>query len=389
MKFNFDEVIPRHNTNSVKWDLSTDKDVLPMWVADMDFATAPAVTDALARRVAHGIFGYTLTSPALYDAIIKWWQARHGFTLKKDWIMPVQGVLPATSLLIRAFAKRGDKIIVQTPVYNHFFISIENCGCTALCNDLVYAGGTYSMDFDDLEKKAADPAAKLMLLCNPHNPVGRVWTKDELMKVHEICNRHHVFVVSDEIHSDIVFDGFRHIPFASLNDVAPLHSVTCASPSKTFNLAGIQSAYMICAVEDVRKKLETILNEQDTIFLNAFAAEALIAAYTNGVEWMEAMKQYVYANYQYLVKFIDQEMPQLKVLPLQATYLAWIDGSALQMSSAEIADALLQHHRLWVNAGTLYGANGEGFIRLNIATPMALLQEGLNRLRDFVKSKSE
>jgi cystathionine beta-lyase len=303
--------------------------------------------------------------------------------------MPVQGVLPATSLLIRAFAKRGDKIIVQTPVYNHFFISIENCGCTALCNDLVYAGGTYSMDFDDLEKKAADPAAKLMLLCNPHNPVGRVWTKDELMKVHEICNRHHVFVVSDEIHSDIVFDGFRHIPFASLNDVAPLHSVTCASPSKTFNLAGIQSAYMICAVEDVRKKLETILNEQDTIFLNAFAAEALIAAYTNGVEWMEAMKQYVYANYQYLVKFIDQEMPQLKVLPLQATYLAWIDGSALQMSSAEIADALLQHHRLWVNAGTLYGANGEGFIRLNIATPMALLQEGLNRLRDFVKSKSE
>ncbi|MBS1747160.1 MAG: pyridoxal phosphate-dependent aminotransferase [Bacteroidetes bacterium] len=387
MDFDFDKVIPRQNTNSVKWDLSADKNVLPMWVADMDFATAPAITEALAMRVSHGIFGYTITPPTFYDAIISWWQSRHAFPLQKDWLMPVPGVLPALSVIIRAFAKQGDKIIVQSPVYNHFFISIQNCGCEALCNNLVYANGNYSMDFDDLEQKAADSSVKLMLLCNPHNPVGRVWTKDELLKVKEICTRHNVLVISDEIHSDIVYDGFKHIPFASLDESATKHSITCASPSKTFNLAGIQSAYMICANEDIRKKLELILNEQDTIFLNAFSAEALIAAYRHGVEWMNELKQYLYANYIFLLDFISRELPQIKILPLQATYLVWIECKALHKTSDDIANALLQKHQLWVNSGTLYGANGEGFIRLNIATPRVLLEKGLNKLKDFVNSQ--
>lgn len=386
MDYNFDEIIPRRNTSSVKWDLSTVENVLPMWVADMDFKTAPPVIEALNKRMQHGIFGYTITPSAFYEAILQWWQTNHNFQLKKDWIIPVPGIIPALSVIIRAFAKHGDKIIVQSPVYNHFFISIKNCGCEALCNNLIYESGEYKIDFNDLEQKAADASAKLMLLCNPHNPVGRVWSKDDLIKIHAICKRHNVLVISDEIHSDLVYDGFTHTPFASINEEALMNSITCASPSKSFNLAGIQVAYMISANENIRKQLEAVLNEQDTTFLNVFASEALIAAYNYGESWLRQLKQYLYANYEYLAAFIRKELPQLKVLPLQATYLVWIDCTALQQSSDNIAEALLNKHRLWVNAGTMYGVNGEGFIRLNIATPRVLLEEGLNKLKAFVGS---
>lgn len=386
MNFNFDEIIPRNNTSCVKWDLSTTENVLPMWVADMDFKTAPAITEALEKRVQHGIFGYTLTPPDFYEAIIQWWLNRHSYQLQQDWIIPVPGIIPALSVIIRAFTKHGDKVIVQSPVYNHFFISIKNCGRTALCNNLLYENGKYAINFDDLEIKAAEPDAKLLLLCNPHNPVGCVRTKEELSRIYEICRRNNVLVIADEIHSDIVYDGFKHIPFASLNEDAQMHSITCASPSKTFNLAGIQVAYMICANENYRMQLNAVLNEQDTTFLNVFSADALIAAYNCGAEWVEALKQYLYANYQYLVAFITRELPALKVLPLQATYLVWIDCTALQQSSESIADELLKEHKLWINAGDMYGSNGEGFIRLNIATPAALLNEGLNRLKNFVNT---
>lgn len=380
MDFNFDEIVPRKNTSCVKWDMSTVDGVLPMWVAYMDFKTAPAITAALAKRVSHGIFGYTLTPPAFYEAIIEWWQTWYHFQIQAAHIIPVPGIIPALSVIIRAFAKPGDKILVQSPVYNHFFISIANCGCTASCNDLIYKNGAYTIDFDDLEQKAADPTAKLLLLCNPHNPVGRVWTKNELTRISEICRRHNVLVASDDIHADIVYDGFTHIPFASIDQ----DCITCASPSKTFNLAGVQVAYLISANEDIRKKLLLVLNEQDTTFLNLFATEALVAAYKHGTEWMQALKKYLYANYQFLVAFIAKELPQLKVLPLEATYLVWIDCSALQRSSESIAQTLIEKYGLWINAGTMYGANGEGFIRINIASPRALLEEGLRKLGHFV-----
>lgn len=225
-----------------------------------------------------------------------------------------------------------------------------------------------------------------MLLCNPHNPAGRVWSKDDLIKIHAICKRHNVLVIADEIHSDLVYDGFTHTPFASINKEALMNSITCASPSKSFNLAGIQVAYMISASENIRKQLEAVLNEQDTTFLNVFASEALIAAYSYGEGWLQQLKQYLYANYEYLAAFIRKELPQLKVLPLQATYLVWIDCKALHQSSEIIAEILLNKHQLWVNAGTMYGASGEGFIRLNIATPKVLLEEGLNKLKAFVGS---
>lgn len=386
MEYNFDEIISRSNTSCVKWDLSTVENVLPMWVADMDFKTAPPVIDALNKRIQHGIFGYTITPPAFYESIWQWWQTHHHFQLQKDWIIPVPGIIPALSVIIRAFAKRGDKIIVQSPVYNHFFISIENCGCEALCNNLIYENGEYKIDFNDLEQKAADSSAKLMLLCNPHNPAGRVWSKDDLIKINAICRRHNVLVVSDEIHSDLVYDGFTHTPFASVNEAALMHSITCASPSKSFNLAGIQVAYMISASENIRKQLEAVLNEQDTTFLNVFASEALIAAYNYGEGWLQQLKQYLYANYAYLVAFIKKELPQLQVLPLQATYLVWIDCKALVLPADTIAETLLNKYRLWINSGTMYGASGEGFIRLNIATPRALLEEGLHKLKAFVES---
>lgn len=386
MDFNFDEVVLRNNTSCVKWDLATKDDVLPMWVADMDFKTAPAITEALAKRVQHGIFGYTILSPVFFEAIITWWQKQHKYSIEKDWIIPVPGIIPALSALIRTFTKPGDKVIVQSPVYNHFFISIANCKRVASCNNLVYKNGEYQIDFDELETKAADPSAKIMLLSNPHNPVGRVWTKEELLRIHEICLKHNVLVISDEIHSDLVHDGFKHIPYASLNEGAQMHSITCASPTKTFNLAGVQVAYLICANSMYRQQIDAVLNEQDTTFLNVFAGEALVAAYHHGSEWLKALKHYLYANYAYLENFIAEELPQLKVLPLQATYLVWIDCTVLQQSSKNMADTLLNEYNLWINEGTMYGENGEGFIRMNIATPRVLLKEGLNKLKAFVTS---
>ena len=277
MKYNFDEVIPRRNTDSVKWDLAQEG-VLPMWVADMDFRTAPAIIQALEKRAQQGIFGYPLTPQAFYDAIIGWWQRRHGFTLEKDWLVPVPSILEALSIIMNAFTKPGEKVLLQSPGYNHFFTVIEQGGCEVLTNDLVHANGTYTMDFDDFEKKAADPGVKLFLLCNPHNPVGRVWTREELLRIGEICAKNDVLVVADEIHADLIFEGREHIPFASLGSEFRLKSITCSSPSKTFNMAGIQAAYLVCADAALKKQFEQTLERQGILFLNSFATDALIAA---------------------------------------------------------------------------------------------------------------
>lgn len=380
MKYNFDEVIPRRNTNSVKWDLAP-AEVLPMWVADMDFRTAPAITAALEKRAQQGIFGYPLTPQAYYEAIQQWWQNRHDFALDKDWLVAVPGILSALSTIMRAFTTPGQKVLLQSPGYNHFFTAIEDAGCQVLANDLVYdAAGNYTIDFDDLERKAKDPDVKLFVLCNPHNPVGRVWTREELTRMGEICINNNVLVIADEIHSDLVFEGHKHLPFASLGGEFQLQSITCSSPSKTFNLAGLQVAYLICPDPDLKKQLEKTLHAQGNLFLNPFATEALIAAYTEGEEWMEALKTYLFENYRHLRTFFETRFPQFKVTPLEATYLVWVDVSALKQPSREITGKLLKDQHLWVNPGTMYGANGEGFIRINIACPGGLLNEGLDKL---------
>lgn len=381
-RHDFDEVIPRRGTNSYKWDSAGDAEVLPMWVADMDFRTAAPVVEALERRARHGIFGYTKVPAAYYDAVISWFGRNHTFCIEREWILFTTGVVPALSAVIKALTGPGDKVIVQEPVYNCFFSSIRNDGCQAVSNDLIYNDGRYTVDFEDLERKAADPAARLMLLCNPHNPVGRVWTREELLRIGEICFRNHVLVVSDEIHCDLVYPGHTHVPFASLGGEFLQNSVCCTAPSKTFNLAGIQVANIIAANEAIRRKIDRTLNVNEVCEINAFAIEALTAAYNEGGEWLEQLKDYLRANYGYLKAFFTTHFPELKVLPLEATYLVWVDCKALNMPSATIARRLLENGKLWINEGSIYGRAGEGFIRFNIACPRALLQEGLERFEN-------
>ncbi len=384
MKYNFDEIVPRRNSNSYKWDSATNDDVLPMWVADMDFRTAEPVIEVLERRVRHGIFGYTKVPDAYFDAVIEWFERRHHFTFQKEGILFTTGVVPALSAIIKALTVPGDKVIVQTPVYNCFFSSIRNNGCEIVENKLLYTNGTYTVDFGDLEDKSSDPKAKLMLLCSPHNPVGRVWTWEELKRMGDICLRNNVTVVSDEIHCDLVYPGFRHIPFASAGDDFLSRSVTCTAPSKTFNLAGLQVANIHADDETIRKKIDKALNINEVCEINPFAVEALIAAYTQGEEWLEQLKEYLYDNYRYLKDFFATYLPQFPISTLEATYLVWIDCSVLRQSSAEIAKILLEKENLRINEGSMYGAGGENFIRLNIACPRELLVKGLNKIKNVL-----
>lgn len=386
MKYDFDELVPRKGTNSYKWDTVKDEDVLPMWVADMDFRTAPAIVGALQKRVEHGIFGYTKVPPAYYEAVVNWFRRRHAWLIEKEWIVYTTGVVPAISAIVKALTVPGDRVLVQTPVYNCFFSSIRNNGCEAVANPLIYANGTYRIDYDDLERKAADPKVKLLLLCNPHNPVGRVWTRQELRRIGEICIRNRVLVVADEIHCELVFSGHVYIPFASISEDFREHSVTCISPSKAFNLAGLQIANIVAADTDIRMKIDKAININEVCDVNPFGVEALIAAYNRGEDWLEELKHYLSVNYNYLRAYFDEYLPEFPVVMLEGTYLVWVDCRGVGLSSREIADILLEKEKVQVNPGSLYGEAGEGFIRLNIACPREKLIEGLNRLKRGLKS---
>ena len=385
MKYDFDEIIPRRGTNSYKWDSAGDADILPMWVADMDFRTAPPVVEALRKRVEHGIFGYVRVPDAYYAAVTNWFARRHDWQIEKEWIIYTTGVVPALSAVIKALTVPGDKVMVQTPVYNCFFSSIRNNGCGMIANPLIYRNGTYQIDFADLEQKAADPSVKVLLLCNPHNPAGRVWTKQELTRIGDICIRNNVWVVADEIHCELVFPGHTYIPFASISQEFLMHSVTCTSPSKAFNLAGLQIANIISADTDIRTKIDKAININEVCDVNPFGVEALMAAYNDGEEWLEELKQYLFANYNYLRVYFEEYLPEFPVATLEGTYLVWADCSVLNQSSDETVKTLLEKEKLWVNEGSLYGEAGEGFIRINIACPRQQLIEGLNRLRRALK----
>ena len=385
MKYNFDEIIPRRGTNSYKWDSSGDADVLPMWVADMDFRTAPPVVEALKQRVEHGIYGYVRVPDAYYEAVTGWFARRHSWAIAKGWIIYTTGVVPALSAVIKALTIPGDKVMVQTPVYNCFFSSIRNNGCEMVANPLLYRNGTYQINFADLERKAADPQVKVLLLCNPHNPAGRVWTKQELTRIGEICIRNNVWIVADEIHCELVFPGHSYTPFASISEEFLMHSVTCTSPSKAFNLAGLQIANIISADMDIRLKIDKAININEVCDVNPFGVEALIAAYNDGEEWLEELKHYLFANYTYLKTYFNEYLPNFPVMALEGTYLVWMDCSVLKQSSEEIVKVLLEKEKLWVNGGRLYGDAGEGFIRINIACPRQRLMDGLERLRRTLK----
>lgn len=386
MKYDFDKTIDRRATNSYKWD-SAPEGVLPMWVADMDFRTAPAIIDALQKRVAHGIFGYTRVPDAYYDAVTSWFSRRHGWDIDREWIIYTSGVVPAVSAVIKALTVLGDKVIVQTPVYNCFFSSIRNNGCEIVSNPLRRTADTYEMDFDALERCAADPRAKVMLLCNPHNPAGRVWTPDELTRLGNICLRNGVTVVADEIHCELVYQGFKYTPFASLSDAFLHRSVTCVSPSKAFNIAGLQIANIVAFDNDLRSRIDKAININEVCDVNPFGVAATIAAYNEGEEWLNQLVDYLHGNYEVMAEFCRRELPEFPITRLEGTYLVWMDCSSLGMSSDALERALLDDARLWLNAGTMYGAEGEGYMRWNIACPRSVMLDGLNRFLNFVRSR--
>ena len=386
MKYDFDKTIDRRATNSYKWD-SAPEGVLPMWVADMDFRTAPAIIDALQKRVAHGIFGYTRVPDAYYDAVTSWFSRRHGWDIDREWIIYTSGVVPAVSAVIKALTVPGDKVIVQTPVYNCFFSSIRNNVCEIVSNPLRRTADTYEMDFDALERCAADPRTKVMLLCNPHNPAGRVWTPDELTRLGNICLRNGVTVVADEIHCELVYQGFKYTPFASLSDAFLHRSVTCVSPSKAFNIAGLQIANIVAFDNDLRSRIDKAININEVCDVNPFGVAATIAAYNEGEEWLNQLVDYLHGNYEAMAEFCRRELAEFPITRLEGTYLVWMDCSSLGMSSDALEHALLDDARLWLNAGTMYGAEGEGYMRWNIACPRSVMLDGLNRFLNFVRSR--
>jgi cystathionine beta-lyase len=380
MKYDFDELVPRRGTNSYKWDSDADSDVLPMWVADMDFRTAPAITDSLTARASQGIFGYTRVPDSYYKAVCDWFASRHGWTIDSSAIIYTSGVVPAISAIIKALTSPGDKVLVQTPVYNCFFSSIRNNRCAVDANPLIYSDLTYTMDFDNLERRTSDPSVRLMLLCNPHNPAGRVWTRDELAKVRDICRKNKVRVVSDEIHCELTMPGFTYTPYATVDPEA----IVCVSPSKAFNLAGLQIANIVCPDADTRRLIDRAINDNEVCDVNPFGVIATEAAYRHGTEWLEQLIEYLWDNYRFMQDFCRDALPTLPITRLEGTYLVWMDCRSLPFTSDELERKLLADAKLWLNAGNMYGEDGEGFMRWNIACPRAVLAEGLNRFADFV-----
>ncbi|MBQ7141816.1 MAG: pyridoxal phosphate-dependent aminotransferase [Bacteroidaceae bacterium] len=382
MTYDFDKIISRRGTNCVKWDEFTDPDIIPLWVADMDFETAPSVQQALMKRMQHGCFGYTLVPESYYNAAIQWFQHRHGWSIERPSFIYTSGVVPAISAIIKAVTSPGDKVLVQTPVYNCFFSSIRNNGCTLAENPLKMEGNRYEVDWQDFEAKCADPSVKVFLLCNPHNPAGRVWTRQELVQMGNICLKHGVFVISDEIHCEFVMPGHTYTPFASISEDFAMNCAVCLSPSKAFNIAGLQIANIIVKNEEVRKRVDKAININEVCDVNPFGVIALQAAYSaEGEEWLNQLCHYISDNYQMARQMLTEALPQCPVTTLEGTYLMWVDIRATGKTSRQVTDHLLRKAKVYVNCGTMYGDSaGEGFIRINLATRRSLLREGIQRI---------
>ena len=400
--------------------------LIPLWVADMDFEAAPAIRAALQKRVEHGVFGYAIVQDSYYDAVINWYERRHQWHIEREWIQYTTGVVPAISAVIKALTMPGERVLIMTPVYNCFFSSIRNNGCEVVESKLVPVNCaptqeaasptlTYEVDWDDFERKCADEKCTVFLLCNPHNPAGRVWTREELQRMNDICQRHHVRIISDEIHCELTMPGHEFVPFGRVSTPLPSREATgvfraatgvaaapqrganpsfateeqgggsagagwviCCSPSKSFNTAGLQMANIICADAETRRRIDRAININEICDVNPFAPLAVEAAYNESEDWIDELNQYLWGNYQALLAFFAEQLPQLKVFKLEGTYLVWVDITALRVSADEIEEKLLREARVWVNSGTMYGA--DGYIRINIATQRARLMEGLKRM---------
>ena len=377
MKYDFDEIIERRGTGCVKWDES-EEGVIPLWVADMDFAVAPAIQGAVRQRAEHPIYAYTLVGVEYYDAIISWFQRRHGWTIAREHILYTTGVVPAISCTLQALAMAGEKVVILSPDYNCFFSSIRNSGCEVSECVLQFSrsNNRFEIDWDDFEERCADEKATIFLLCNPHNPTGRVWHRDELQLMSDICRRHHVTIVSDEIHCELIMPGNTFVPMATVDDDA----IILNSSSKSFNTAGLQIANIICTDSEKRRRIERAININEVCDVNPFAPLALIAAYNDSEAWVDELNQYLWGNYTALCDFVTQHIPSWTVMPLEGTYLVWVkikDCNDIATYSKDI----LEKAKVWVNPGTMYGPqSGEGYLRINIACPRSLLLEALSHI---------
>ncbi len=378
MSYDFDTVINRRNTDAMKWNVGENE--LPMWVADMDFAAAPEIQKALQKRLDHGVFGYSEIPDAWYEAYIGWWKTRHGFEMDREWLVFCTGVVPAISSIVRKLTTPNENVLIQTPVYNIFFNSIVNNGCRVLESPLCYRDGAYSVDWVDLEAKLADPQTTLMILCNPHNPIGKIWKQETLARIGTLAKRHHVTVVSDEIHCDITAPGRDYVPFLSVSDDCRAVGIAAIAPTKAFNLAGMQTAAVCVPDPTLRHRVWRGLNTDEVAEPNAFAVPAAVAAFTAGAPWLDAMRAYVFENRAIAAERIANALPRVRVIEGEATYLLWLDVSAITSDGTALCRYLRERTGLIVSAGASYGASGTAFLRVNLACPKAVLADGLDRL---------
>lgn len=394
-KYNFDKYVERRNTNCIKWD-NLDKSFprakensLPMWVADMDFEIAEPIIQAVHKVADRKIFGYsTRETERFYDAVLGWYKRRFNWEIDRESIMFSGGVVPAVSILIRLLTNENDGVIIQRPVYYPFTNKINENNRKVVNNPLIYKDGKYTMDFDDLEEKAANPNNKLMILCSPHNPIGRVWKEDELKKVVEICKKHNVFIIADEIHNDLIRKGNKHLNLQNLCPEYKEHIVTCLAPSKTFNLAGMQMSNIIINTPELRaawtKEVSRVGAQSSP---NPFAIEAIIAAYNESEDWLEELKEYLDSNAKYIEEFVKENLPKVKVLPLEGTYLMWLDFNEYGISAEELERIMLEEAGLIFDEGTMFGEEGSGFERINIACPRCIIEECMNRINNAFKDR--
>ena len=399
----FDEEVDRKGTNATKWEFVQGGDdllrwqatddcfgpnrLLPMWVADMDFRCPEPVVKALVERAEHGIYGYTAVTDACFQPYIEWMKRRQGWEIKPEWICTSPGVVPALNLLVRTFTSPGEKVLIQPPVYYPFYSAIENNGAELATNPLVYENGVYRMDFEDLEAKARDPSIKMVILCSPHNPVGRVWTKDELVRFGEICLENDVLVVSDEIHGDLIYKGVEFTPFATIRDEIARRSIFCTAPSKTFNMAGLHTSCIVVPDEELRTRFAKTLRSNGLFGVSTFGIVALKAAYEHGEEWLDQVWDYIEENYRYLEAFIREQIPEISVIKPEGTYLVWLDCRRLGLEAEELQRLMLDDARVYLDEGFIFGPEGEGFERINIACPRSILVDALARIKDAIDNR--
>ncbi|MFX0081210.1 MAG: MalY/PatB family protein [Candidatus Hodarchaeota archaeon] len=390
--FNFDQVIDRTKSNSAKWDKEVlekrfgDPDLIPLWVADMDFKAPQPIIEKLVQTAEYGIYGYSTIPPSFFKSVLSWFKRRYGWDIDKKWLSQTPGVIPALDVAVNAFCNPGDKVIVQNPVYYPFYPVIENNGCRILLNSLKLSNNHYQMDFEDLEKKAQDPRAKMIIICNPHNPIGRVWTKEELTQLGEICIKNEILVVSDEIHCDLIFPEYKHTNFATINDKFAQNSVTCTSTSKTFNLAGLRISNIIIPNHKIR---QTFVNTQANLGVggpNLFAIAAMETAYSHEIceNWLDALLKYLKGNLDFLKTYIKKKLPQIKVIEPEGTYLIWLDCRELGLEHKELEKFMRGKAKVALDEGYIFGQGGEGFERINIACPKSILEVALNRISEAI-----